>query len=284
MTDIFRGIALCHDTHASVSVMTPTNAAALRRVRWAVRSTLMLGVAASLAANVLHAVDNPISQTIAAWPPLALLLTVELISRVPVHTRWLAAGRLIATATIAGIAAWVSYWHMAGVAARYGETRVSAHLLPLSVDGLIVVASICLVELAGRIRDCEQAAEVAQPATAGQSPVAPPIPEPAAPITAPAAAADEAAPDALAPDDLAGQEVRQDERTAQEIELAVRAMRAAAPALSQRRIAAAVVISPSKVRRILQRPAEPEVAHDEETPINSREPALAGTGTGTEDR
>ena len=130
----------------------------LRRVRWAVRATLVLGVAASVVANILHALDNPISQAIAAWPPLALLLTVELISRVPVHRRSLAFARLIATATIAGIAAWVSYWHMAGVAARYGETGASPYLLPLSVDGLIVVASICLVELAGRITALENEA------------------------------------------------------------------------------------------------------------------------------
>lgn len=128
------------------------NLAQLSRVRWAVRATLLLGVAASVVANVLHAVDNPISQSIAAWPPLALLLTVELISRIPVHSRGLAAARILATAVIAGIAAWVSYWHMAGVAARYGETGASPYLLPVSVDGLIVVASICLVELAGRIR------------------------------------------------------------------------------------------------------------------------------------
>ena len=104
----------------------------LRRVRWAVRAVLMLGVAASVAANILHADPNPIAQAIAAWPPLALLLTVELISRVPVHRRSLAAVRLGATATIAGIAAWVSYWHMAGVAARYGETGAAPYLLPLS--------------------------------------------------------------------------------------------------------------------------------------------------------
>ncbi|GAB3802203.1 hypothetical protein [Micromonospora zhanjiangensis] len=97
----------------------------LRRVRWAVRLTLALGVAASVVANILHARENPISQAIAAWPPLALLLTVELISRVPVHRRSLAFTRLAATATIAGIAAWVSYWHMVGVAARYGETGAS---------------------------------------------------------------------------------------------------------------------------------------------------------------
>jgi hypothetical protein len=136
-------------------------------VRWAVRATLTLGVAASVLANILHALPNPISQAIAAWPPLALLLAVELISRVPVLHRWLALARLGATAAIAGIAAWVSYWHMAGVAARYGETGTSAYLLPLSVDGLIVVASICLVELGGRIRTAEAEAEARAAAVAG---------------------------------------------------------------------------------------------------------------------
>lgn len=128
----------------------------LQQVRWAVRATLVLGVVASVAANVLHANPNPISQTIAAWPPLALLLTVELISRVPVHRKALATVRLVATSAIAGIAAWVSYGHMCGVIARYGETGAAPYLIPLSVDGLIVVASICLVELGAHIRDTPQ--------------------------------------------------------------------------------------------------------------------------------
>ncbi|MEV4708890.1 DUF2637 domain-containing protein [Actinoplanes sp. NPDC049316] len=127
----------------------------LRRIRWGVRAVLMLGVAASVVANVLHAIPNPISQSIAAWPPLALLLTVELISRIPVHSRALGAARVVATTVIAGIAAWVSYWHMAGVASRYGETGAAPYLIPISVDGLIVVASICLVELGGRIRTAD---------------------------------------------------------------------------------------------------------------------------------
>jgi hypothetical protein len=122
------------------------------RIRWGVRATLALGVVASTVANVLHANENLISQTIAAWPPLALLATIELISRVPVHGRSLAAVRFAATATIASIAAWVSYWHMAEVIHRYGETGASPYLIPLTVDGLVVVASVCLVELGSRIR------------------------------------------------------------------------------------------------------------------------------------
>ncbi|MFG2038127.1 DUF2637 domain-containing protein [Dactylosporangium sp. NPDC048998] len=153
----------------------------LLRIRWAVRATLLLGVAASVAANILHANGNPISQTIAAWPPLALLLTVELVSRVPVHRRSLAILRVVATIAISGIAAWVSYWHMAGVAARYGETGASPYLLPFSVDGLIVVASICLVELGGRIR---AAADDNKPADAAP-PAEPAPPRPAPPVRLP---------------------------------------------------------------------------------------------------
>lgn len=124
----------------------------LQRLQWGVRAVLMLGVAASVAANVLHADSNLISQLIAAWPPLALLLTVELISRVPADQRGLATVRLITAFVIAGIAAWVSYWHMVGVAAHYGEDSAHAnYLLPLSVDGLVVVASISLLEIAGRL-------------------------------------------------------------------------------------------------------------------------------------
>ncbi|MFI6333221.1 DUF2637 domain-containing protein [Micromonospora chersina] len=144
----------------------------LKRLRWAVRATLTLGVAASVAANVLHARPNPISQIIAAWPPLALLLTVELISRVPHHRRSLGIIRIAATSVIAAIATWVSYWHLVGVAARYGEAGAgAAYLLPISVDGLVIVASVSLVELTARIR-------AGQPEHHPQPPVAAP-PSPA---------------------------------------------------------------------------------------------------------
>lgn len=155
------------DTQTPTRQVADVDLRHLTRLRWAVRAVLALGVAASIAANVLHARPNLISQVIAAWPPLALLLTVELISRVPADRRGLAAARLIAAAVIAAIAAWVSYWHMVGVAARYGETGAAAsYLLPISVDGLVVVASISLVEIAGRIRNPSVSlADGQQPAT-----------------------------------------------------------------------------------------------------------------------
>jgi hypothetical protein len=159
----------------------------LRRFQWAVRATLTVGVAASVCANVLHARDNPISQAIAAWPPLALLLTVELVSRVPVHRRLLGLARIGGTAVIAGIAAYVSYFHMAAVVSRYGEHQPNPYLLPLSVDGLIVVASVSLVELSGRVRAALEQAALDQHATVIRPAAPNGAPDPADPVPPPPA-------------------------------------------------------------------------------------------------
>ncbi|PZF83775.1 DUF2637 domain-containing protein [Micromonospora deserti] len=147
----------------------------LQRMQWAVRATLVLGVAASVTANILHAQPNPISQTIAAWPPLALLITVELVTRIPVYRRALGVIRIVAASAIAAIAAWISYHHMVGVVARYGEAGTVPYLLPLSVDGLIIVASVSLVELAARRRESEHPPHVVAAET-------PPAPSPGQPI------------------------------------------------------------------------------------------------------
>ncbi|MGW5557606.1 DUF2637 domain-containing protein [Micromonospora sp. NPDC003944] len=166
------------------------NGMRLQRMQWAVRATLTLGVAASVTANILHAQTNPISQAIAAWPPLALLITVELVTRVPVHRRALGVLRVIAASAIAGIAAWISYHHMVGVVAQYGETGSVPYLLPLSVDGLIIVASVSLVELAARRRELErqpQSGPTEAPLT--PHPTDHPAPAPAKPVPSDAVAA-----------------------------------------------------------------------------------------------
>jgi hypothetical protein len=239
----------------------------LRRVRWAVRSILLLGIAVSVFANVLHAEDNLISQGIAAWPPLALLLTVELISRVPVARWWLSAVRLVATAAISGIAAYVSYFHMAAWPSRYGERQPNPYLLPLSVDGLIVVASICLVELGGRIR------------TAGDAPpeqfqlvevvwgMVFDHPRPIGPEPAPARSRSGTA----GSDDSAAQRQRADERSAQQKEAVVRAVKTADPDASLRWISAATLVPVSTVRNILSTAAEQPPEQ-----VNGKVPDLEG--------
>jgi hypothetical protein len=156
----------------------------LRRVRWAVRGTLALGISASLAANVLHAHHLLIDQIIAGWPPVAVFATIEAIARVPIRKRWLAVIRMAGLGFVAGIAFWVSYWHMASVAATHGENG-SKYLLPLSVDGLVLVSSISLVELTAQISTAEAAARAAQ---ASNPPAATRPAGIAAPAAAPASA------------------------------------------------------------------------------------------------
>jgi len=61
----------------------------------------------------------------------------------------LSATRILSTAgagTVAAIAGWSSWSHMVGVALHVGESTKVAYVLPLSVDGLLVVASAALVD------------------------------------------------------------------------------------------------------------------------------------------
>ncbi len=54
--------------------------------------------------------------------------------------------RNVAAGAVASIAAWSSYSHMTHVALHFGERPEVAYLLPLSVDGLMVVASVAMVD------------------------------------------------------------------------------------------------------------------------------------------
>ncbi|MBL7492500.1 DUF2637 domain-containing protein [Frankia sp. AgB1.9] len=67
---------------------------------------------------------------------------------------WIRLATVAAVVTVALIAGIVSYRHMAGVAREHGEDRVTAAIVPISVDGLIVAASLTLLadSRAGRRR------------------------------------------------------------------------------------------------------------------------------------
>lgn len=54
--------------------------------------------------------------------------------------------RNASAAMVAGIAAWSSYSHMVHVALGFGERPEVAWLLPFSVDGMLVVASVAMVD------------------------------------------------------------------------------------------------------------------------------------------
>jgi hypothetical protein len=101
--------------------------------------------AVSVACNVLAAEPSAVGRGVAAWPPLALLLVVEVLARSPLPTgraRW---ATVSGATSVAAVAAVASFHHMHEVAASVGESQLVAYLFPLSVDGLAVVASVALL-------------------------------------------------------------------------------------------------------------------------------------------
>lgn len=59
---------------------------------------------------------------------------------------WSRFAKNTAAGIVASIAGYASYWHQVAVAAQAGERTELAHVIPLSVDGVLVVASIVMVD------------------------------------------------------------------------------------------------------------------------------------------
>lgn len=144
------------------------------------------GIVASLAANIAHAGADAGAKAVAGWAPLALLLCSEVMTRVPApRHRLLKAAQVLGTVIVAGVAALASYRHMRGLALEYGEDNLTASTLPLSVDGLVVVASIGLVVLSQMRRAAIAAERAAALAAAVSARPVPPAPVPPPPVPAP---------------------------------------------------------------------------------------------------
>ena len=127
--------------------------AELRTVRRRLLGVLWAAAGVSVACNVLAAEPTWVGRGVAAWPPIALLLVVEVLARSPLPAgrwRWVA---ILGAGSVAAVAALASFTHMQAVATHVGESQLVAALFPLSVDGLAVVASVALVETNRRPTD-----------------------------------------------------------------------------------------------------------------------------------
>jgi hypothetical protein len=131
-----------------------------QRTAWVVSWGAFLGgTGASVAANVAHASippphaapswhPEPGAQIAAAFWPLALLAAIEVLTRVPWPRGplWMLA-RYAGAGTVAVGAAFLSYRHMAALLSAWGEDAWNAHIGPLVVDGLMVIAGTALLAL-----------------------------------------------------------------------------------------------------------------------------------------
>ena len=131
----------------------------------------VLGGLVSIAANVAHSYVPPAHMSAGWRPPIgdvvgavfwpvALFVAIEILARIawPRATRWVVV-RFLGLLPVAVVAAIVSYGHLSGLLAHYGESSLTAHLGPLAVDGLMVMASSALMATApGRTPDMDAVA------------------------------------------------------------------------------------------------------------------------------
>ena len=147
----------------AMSHTTTSNAASGRG--WGYAGALLGGLV-SIAANVAHSYVPPAGASAAWRPPLgdvvgavfwpiALFVAIEILARTawPNGARWVVV-RFLGLLPVAVVAAIVSYGHLSGLLSHYGESTLTAHLGPLAVDGLMVMASSALMATApGRTPD-----------------------------------------------------------------------------------------------------------------------------------
>lgn len=101
-------------------------------------------------AHTPHWTPQPGAVAFAAFWPIALLIAVEILAR----TRWRESGWWIVIRAggmlpVAAVAAVASYRHLSGLLAFYREDRLIATWGPISVDGLMVMATAALIATAG---------------------------------------------------------------------------------------------------------------------------------------
>jgi hypothetical protein len=130
-------------------------------LKWMARGIIFVTAFFSVWANVLHVTKVTVPAIIfAAAPPLVVLAAFEIISRIPMRpdTPWYR--RLARPIFAAGLAfggAWLSYFHQKAAIYRYNSGDESnAAILPLLIDGLMIIASVSVIELNEWIRAIER--------------------------------------------------------------------------------------------------------------------------------
>ncbi len=142
--------------------MTPVDARRVRKLHKEIKTwrklrvflTLasMLGLGVSGTLLVVHAPENIWAQVVGVWPPIAVFLIIEILSRVPVNGKLMATGRVLASLSVAGAGLYLSYGQQIDLMEALGYDAKQAIAFPWTIDGFMIVSTLSMVEVARRIR------------------------------------------------------------------------------------------------------------------------------------
>ncbi|GAA1773287.1 DUF2637 domain-containing protein [Luedemannella helvata] len=143
-----------------------TNTNPTRGRGWA-KTGAALGALVSVAANVAHSFIPPAGH-VGPWAPepgavvisivwpVFLFIAIEILVRTPwprqfgwTATRW------VGLLPVALVAAFVSYRHLSGLLAHYGEEPIVTVLGPLAVDGLMIMATAAILATSHRTTNAQ---------------------------------------------------------------------------------------------------------------------------------
>ena len=123
------------------------------------RAATTFGFTTSAVGNVLHAPHTPFGIGISLVAPTFLFVAFEIVTRIPMdpeRSLWFRLLRVAGTASIAAITATLSYFHQRDAIFKYSNSdQLAAYLLPLAIDGLMIVGSVSLIELGYQIAKVE---------------------------------------------------------------------------------------------------------------------------------
>jgi hypothetical protein len=131
-------------------------------------------VSVTVTLNVMHAPGGIVARSIGGTPPIFLFLCIELIARIPATSRLLGIGRVIGSVAVAGLAFAISYQQQMEFIHAIGYQGWIAYAYPIIVDGVMMVATLSLVEVTRKVRNLRAALADAAEAPAAAVRVATP--------------------------------------------------------------------------------------------------------------
>jgi len=113
-------------------------------------TVLLIGITVTL--NVMHAPPNWGARLIGGTPPVFVFFCIELISRIPATSKTLMYGRVATTIVVSGFSFAISYQQQVEFIHDLGFVGWVVKTYPIIIDGVMVVATLSLVEVTRKVR------------------------------------------------------------------------------------------------------------------------------------